>query len=142
MAGLTLRIDLSPVSAVGPGKIRLLELIDETGSISAAARAMEMSYRRAWLLVEELNDLFRAPVVTTKLGGRAGGGAALTRFGHSLVRRYRAMEDSARQALTPHLASLDAALKPERLTRREPAARRSSSSIPLRRVPPATGTRK
>jgi molybdate transport system regulatory protein len=142
MAGLTLRIDLTPASAVGPGKIRLLELIDETGSISAAARAMEMSYRRAWLLIEDLNGLFRAPVVTTKLGGKAGGGAALTTFGHDLVRRYRAMETSARQALTPHLASLDAALKPGRVTRREPGARRSSSSIPRRPARSEKGTRK
>jgi molybdate transport system regulatory protein len=142
MAGLTLRIDLSPASAVGPGKIRLLELIDETGSISAAARAMAMSYRRAWLLTEELNGLFRAPVVTTKLGGKAGGGAILTRFGHSLVRRYREMETSAQRILMPHLASLDAALKPGRLTHREPAARRSSSSIPPRRAPSTRGTRR
>jgi molybdate transport system regulatory protein len=111
MVGITLRIDLSPSSAVGPGKIRLLELIDETGSISAAGRAMNMSYRRAWLLTEELNDLFREPVITTKLGGKAGGGAELTSFGRSLVRRYRDMEAKAQAALAPHLAALDAAKK-------------------------------
>ena len=78
MVSVTIRIDLSSSSAVGPGKIRLLEHIRDTGSISAAGRAMEMSYRRAWLLVEELNNLFREPVATTKLGGRTGGGAELT----------------------------------------------------------------
>ena len=114
MVGLTLRIDLPRTGAVGPGKIRLLELIDATGSISAAGRAMEMSYRRAWLLVEELNNLFREPVATTKLGGRAGGGAALTPFGRSLVRHYREMEAEAETALARHLSAFDAALKPVR----------------------------
>lgn len=114
MVGLTLRIDLPQIGAVGPGKIRLLELIDETGSISAAGRAMEMSYRRAWLLVEELNNLFREPVATTKLGGKSGGGAALTPFGHSLVRHYREMEAEAEAAVARHIAALDAALKPGR----------------------------
>src|ERR1700733_1183912 len=70
MVRVTIRIDLSDEDAVGPGKIRLLELIRDTGSISAAGRAMEMSYRRAWLLVEELNGLFRKKVATTKLGGK------------------------------------------------------------------------
>jgi molybdate transport system regulatory protein len=114
MVGLTLRIDLSPADAVGPGKVRLLELIDETGSISAAGRAMEMSYRRAWLLVEELNRLFREPVATTKLGGRAGGGASLTPLGRRLVQHYRAMEAEAEAALARHLAAFDAAAKPAR----------------------------
>lgn len=114
MVGLTLRIDLSRTGAVGPGKVRLLELIDETGSISAAGRAMEMSYRRAWLLVEELNRLFREPVATTKLGGRAGGGAALTPLGRNLVRHYREMEAEAETALARHLTAFDAAAKPAR----------------------------
>ena len=118
MVGLTLRIDLPNTGAVGPGKIRLLELIDATGSISAAGRAMEMSYRRAWLLVEELNNLFREPVVATKLGGRAGGGAALTSFGRSLVRHYREMEAEAGTALARHLSAFEAALKPARRTAR------------------------
>jgi molybdate transport system regulatory protein len=117
MASVTIRIDLSDRSAVGPGKIRLLELIGETGSISAAGRAMTMSYRRAWLLVEELNHLFREPVAVTKLGGRAGGGAALTPFGLSLVRRYRDMESAAHAAVLRDLSALDAAAKPARRAR-------------------------
>src|SRR5262245_62503633 len=81
MAKLTVRVDLKPGAAVGPGKIRLLELIGESGSISAAGRSMGMSYRRAWTLVAGINRLFREPAVETQLGGTRGGGAALTRFG-------------------------------------------------------------
>jgi molybdate transport system regulatory protein len=109
MVKLSFRIDLTPTTAVGPGKIRLLELIDETGSISAAGRAMNMSYRRAWLLVDELNQLFKERVALTAQGGKAGGGAALTAFGRTLVRRYRDMESEAATALSKHLGALDAA---------------------------------
>jgi molybdate transport system regulatory protein len=120
MASLTLRIDLPRTGAIGPGKVRLLELIDETGSISAAGRAMAMSYRRAWLLVEELNHLFREPVATTKLGGRAGGGATLTPFGRLLVRHYRDIETEAAAAVSRHLTALDEAVKPSRARRTAP----------------------
>jgi molybdate transport system regulatory protein len=78
MAKLSIRVDLAPLGAVGPGKIRLLEFVDETGSISAAGRAMNMSYRRAWLLIDELNRLFKSPLVAARTGGEAGGGAELT----------------------------------------------------------------
>src|SRR5208282_816092 len=110
MVRLTIRVDFSPTSSVGPGKIRLLELVDETGSISAAGRAMTMSYRRAWLLVDELNRLFKNPLVATRLGGEAGGGAALTPFGKTVVRHYREMESEAHAALAPHLRAFQAAL--------------------------------
>src|SRR5260221_8407224 len=110
MARLTLRVDFGPHGAVGPGKIRLLELVRDTGSISAAGRAMDMSYRRAWLLIDALNKAFRQPVVKTKLGGKAGGGALLTRFGEELIRNYRDMELVAHAALRPHLAMLESAI--------------------------------
>jgi molybdate transport system regulatory protein len=110
MAKLTLRVDLTPRGAVGPGKIRLLELVEETGSISAAGRAMAMSYRRAWRLVDELNHLFAEPVVGTSIGGRSGGGAALTPFGRSLVVHYRQMEAAAGHASSAHLDALERAL--------------------------------
>jgi molybdate transport system regulatory protein len=109
MVKLSFRIDLSPTHAVGPGKIRLLELIEETGSISAAGRAMNMSYRRAWLLVDELNQLFKERVAVTAQGGKAGGGAALTAFGRSLTKRYRDMESEAHAAVSKHLSALRAA---------------------------------
>lgn len=120
---LRLRIDLTPTSAVGPGKIDLLEHIASTGSISAAGRTMGMSYRRAWLLADELNRLFKEPVVTTAHGGRTGGGARLTKFGSELVRRFRAMEAEAHSTLDRHLKSIAAARRtPARGTRRRRTA--------------------
>jgi molybdate transport system regulatory protein len=110
MARLSIRIHLASSGAIGPGKIRLLELLAETGSISAAGRAMDMSYRRAWLLIDALTHLFKARLVTTKLGGKAGGGAALTPSGRAVVRRYRALESDAHRAARAHLRALDAAL--------------------------------
>jgi molybdate transport system regulatory protein len=113
MARLTIRIDFPGGRRVGPGKIRLLELIDETGSISAAGRAMAMSYRRAWLLVENLNTSFREPVVDTRSGGRQGGGAHLTTFGRELVQRYRTMERDAVHAVGAQVDAITGALAPD-----------------------------
>jgi molybdate transport system regulatory protein len=110
MARLTIRIDLPPVGQLGPGKAKLLELIGETGSISAAGRALDMSYRRAWLLVDAMNHLFKEPVVATMLGGKAGGGARLTPFGQEVLQHYRRLEAKATQACKPQLAALEAAL--------------------------------
>jgi molybdate transport system regulatory protein len=95
---------------LGPGKVELLELIDRHGSISEAARAMDMSYRRAWLLVAELNQGFRQPVVAAQTGGKGGGRAGLTGFGHEIVKRYRAIERDARAAVAGHLDALSAEL--------------------------------
>jgi molybdate transport system regulatory protein len=111
MPKVIIRIALSSSSAIGPGKIRLLEHVDETGSISAAARAMDMSYRRAWLLIDELNSIFKQRVTVAEHGGRAGGGAKLTAFGRDLVRHYREMETDAHVALSTHLATLEAAMQ-------------------------------
>ena len=110
MTRLTLRIDFDEGRALGPGKMRLLELISETGSISAAGRAMGMSYRRAWLLVDALNKTFRMAVVETREGGVGGGGANLTAFGSELVASYRAMERDAVRAVRRKLAELENAL--------------------------------
>ncbi len=112
MSRVRLRIDFDGGRALGPGKVRLLELVAETGSISAAGRAMAMSYRRAWLLVSELNATFRQPVVETRGGGAGGGGARLTACGAELVRRFRAMEATAHAAVAQDLAALEAALAP------------------------------
>src|SRR6202165_2934775 len=100
MAGprLSIRIDLASGKRIGPGKIALLEAIRSTGSISAAARALGMSYRRAWLLVEEVNDALLEPAVTAESGGRRGGGAALTAVGERVVDLYRSIESHARSA--------------------------------------------
>lgn len=93
---------------LGPGKIRLLELIREHGSISEAARMMDMSYRRAWLLVADLNQSFREPVTTAQTGGKGGGHAQLTGFGQALIERYRAIEKAAAEAVKPELEALAA----------------------------------
>ena len=110
MSRLTLRLDLGPSVAVGPGKVRLLELIDRHGSISAGGRAMGMSYRRAWLLVDELNRSFAEALVSTQLGGANGGGARLTEFGRRVVEDYRAMEREAEAAVAKRLRRLERAL--------------------------------
>jgi molybdate transport system regulatory protein len=110
MPKLTLRIDFDEDRAIGPGKVRLLELIDKHGSISEAGRQMAMSYRRAWLLVDSLNRSFRAPVVASQAGGQHGGGASLTEFGHAVVQHYRAVESAAHTAAAAHIEALAAAL--------------------------------
>jgi len=112
MARLFLRIDFGDERAVGPGKIRLLELIREHGSISAAGRAMDMSYRRAWLLVDELNRSFREPVVATQLGGSGGGGTVLTPFGEHVVATFRTLEQEAGRVVAPRLDELEGLLAP------------------------------
>src|SRR5919204_6521077 len=101
--GLTLRVLGKRAAALGPGKAELVERIGETGSISAAARAMGMSYRRAWQLVRALNRDFREPVIETAIGGTRGGGARVTPFGSRLVGQYRAMEAKASAAIAADL---------------------------------------
>src|SRR4249920_3710252 len=86
------RVDFDASRSVGPGKIELLEHIRETGSLSQAGREIGMSYRRAWLLLDSLNASFKQPVVATSIGGKSGGGAALTAFGESLIDVYRSLE--------------------------------------------------
>lgn len=103
---LSIRIDLAGGGRIGPGKIALLEAIRSTGSISAAARSLEMSYRRAWLLVEEINATLLAPAVTAETGGRSGGGAALTAAGERVVDLYRAIEAQAHAAASREFRAL------------------------------------
>ncbi len=90
MTRLFIRIDFEPSgSALGPGMARLLELVGETGSIRAAAAAMGMSYRKAWLLIQDIQKTFNGTVVTAKVGGVAGGGTKLTPLGETLLQLYR-----------------------------------------------------
>ncbi len=107
-----LRILFGEAIALGPGKAQLLETIAATGSISAAARRMGMSYRRAWLLVDTMNRCFRAPLVETSHGGRGGGGARVTDLGHEVLQRYRHMERRAAQAVAEEMADLQRLLAP------------------------------
>lgn len=106
MARLSIRIDLGPDWRIGPGKVQLLEAIAEHGSISAAGRALGMSYRRAWLLVEDMNKGFGRPVIEAQIGGKAGGGARLSAFGTDVIAHYRAIERAAEKAAAPFLARL------------------------------------
>ena len=82
---------------LGAGKVRLLEMVAETGSISAAARAMDMSYRRAWLLIEETNEIFKTPVVETAAGGSGGGGAKITEHGRRVIALFKELQIEADQ---------------------------------------------
>jgi molybdate transport system regulatory protein len=122
---LRMHIHVGPEHSLGPGKIGLLEAIDAEGSISAAARAMDMAYRHAWELVDDLNRCFRAGVVVAGTGGAEGGGARLTPFGRKLVARFRAMEHAANGAIARDLASLERELAraPVRRARKASAKR-------------------
>ena len=104
--GLRLRVVLDRDIAIGPGKADLLDGIATTGSISAAARRMGMSYKRAWLLVETMNRCFRTPLVAAAKGGAAGGGARLTALGEEVLHAYRRMESAAAGAAGRDLARL------------------------------------
>jgi len=106
LPSLSVRIDLDSEGRIGPGKIQLLENIQSCGSISAAGRAMDMSYKRAWDLVDEINRICRHPAVERQTGGRNGGGAVLTPFGLSLVARYRKIERDAESAVRKELLAL------------------------------------
>ena len=117
MTRLTIRIDLGKTAAIGPGKAKLLEKIAECGSIRRAAAAMDMSYRRAWLLVHELERIMGAPVVAVATGGTKGGGAALTRLGASVLAHYRAIERRAHRSTATERAAL------ARLARRKTGTR-------------------
>ncbi|MCX8996349.1 winged helix-turn-helix domain-containing protein [Rhizobiaceae bacterium BDR2-2] len=110
VARTSLRIDFPNGFRLGPGKADLLELVERHGSISAAGAAMDMSYRRAWMLVDEINRMFREPSVVTRHGGKAGGGAELTPFGQELLARYRRMEQATRSTIESDLDCLASAL--------------------------------
>jgi molybdate transport system regulatory protein len=122
MSRVLLRLYLGSDRPLGPGKIKILESIRDGGSISGAARGMNMSYRSAWLLVDSMNAQFKKPVVNTTLGGQGGGSATLTDFGASVIRRYRAMERATRRAIAKDLSALERSLRPTRQrTRQKPA---------------------
>lgn len=108
---LFLRILFGDVAMLGPGKAQLLQGIAETGSISAAGRAMEMSYKRAWSLVEEMNAAFAEPLVASARGGAGGGGASLTPVGHRVLRLYQAVLAHAAAAGATEIAELRAMLR-------------------------------
>jgi molybdate transport system regulatory protein len=112
--GLTLRILGRRAPAMGPGRADLLEKIAESGSISAAARDMGMSYRRAWQLVESINKSFAEPLVVTETGGKRGGGARVTELGLEVIERFRAMEARASGAIATDITKFSRLLKPRK----------------------------
>ena len=101
-----MRVTQGDVIAVGPGKIALLEAVDKTGSITAAAKSLDMSYRRAWLLLDELNRSLRVAAVDSAKGGAAGGGSVLTREGRELIALYRRIEATAAAACRSDIRKL------------------------------------
>jgi molybdate transport system regulatory protein len=107
---LTIRFDFAADRRLGPGKVALLEAIAATGSISAAGRSHKMSYRRAWLLIDELNRLFREPLVRAQPGGPTGGGATLTSAGLAILATYREAERKMREVGAQEIAAIEAML--------------------------------
>ena len=106
-----LRVMYGTEIAIGPGKAELLEAIAATGSISASAKQLGMSYRRAWLLVDTMNRCFREPVVASATGGTGGGGAQVTAFGHRVLASFAAMRSRVDRALDPELTRFSKLLK-------------------------------
>jgi len=106
-SGLRFRVVLRPGFWLGPGKADLLQAIDETGSLGAAATLFDMSYKRGWSLVREMNGAFEGPLVTTEKGGKGGGGGArLTQLGRYVLDRYRRMETDADKAIAAGVGDL------------------------------------
>ena len=103
---LRMRVNVGEQIAVGPGKIQLLEALAEQGSITAAAKSLDMSYRRAWLLIDELNRSLAEPAVASATGGQRGGGSELTAAGRRLIDLYRGIEAQALKACAPDIRKL------------------------------------
>ncbi|WP_179405174.1 LysR family transcriptional regulator [Burkholderia guangdongensis] len=101
-----MRIRRGETVALGPGKVSLLEAVREHGSISAAARSLGMSYRRAWMLIDELNRSLKSPATVSEQGGVSGGGCTLTPVGDDIIRLYRAIEDRAAAACADQITAL------------------------------------
>ncbi len=114
MKRLTIRIDFGENCQLGPGKIRLLELVDTQGSITASAKMMDMTYRRAWLLIDDLNKMFEAPLVETRAGGRGGLNARLSILGRAVVQLYRSLEKEAHETSAVRLDELERHLRKDR----------------------------
>jgi len=120
MTEIKLRIDFDKERYIGHGRIQLLELIGEHGSIAQAAKAMDMSYKRAWYLMDEFNSMFADPLIERQHGGRGGGAAKLTPFGAELVRQYREMEAKSLSVFAKPLASME-----KHLARHQKAVRKA-----------------
>jgi molybdate transport system regulatory protein len=119
---LSIRLDLVSGDRIGPGKIALLEAIRDTGSISGGARKVGMSYRRAWLLVEDINAALQEPAVTGVTGGRQGGGAVVTPVGMRIIDIYRSIETSARKYVTGEFRAVEKIVRKDKRKAKSGAA--------------------
>jgi molybdate transport system regulatory protein len=106
-----MRIRQADAIVLGPGKIALLEAVKKHGSISAAARSLAMSYRRAWLLMDELNRSLESPATVSEHGGQSGGGSVLTPVGEEVIRLYRDIETQAHAACSAQIGALKKLVK-------------------------------
>ena len=129
LARLNIKVELGGGRALGPGKIQLLELIEQKGSIRAAAIAMTMSYRRAWLLLHEVEDMMGASVFAAECGGHKGGGTALTVVGRAIVMHYRSIETRAARAIEAELRAFSQMAKPSRRKSSAPAKSRTKRAV-------------
>jgi len=131
------RLDFGPDCAIGPGKIALLEAVGRLGSLSQAARDLDMSYRRAWLLLDALNHAFEQPVAELTIGGRGGGGAVVTPFGASLIDAYHSLDTDigrlAIRALAPFAKRVSAGSRASTVPRR-PLKKSDAPSAPATRT--------
>ncbi|HEY4341782.1 MAG TPA: hypothetical protein VGM97_17695 [Steroidobacteraceae bacterium] len=133
-----LRLDIGSDCSIGPGKIALLEQIERSGSLSKAARILKMSYRRAWLLLEDLNRTLGQPVTTASVGGAGGGGARITPFGRHVIATFREIENAASGAAAQKLDWLlqsgvtqtSAAVAPRRAVTRSLAKAKAATDDP------------
>ena len=123
------RVDFGPNCALGPGKIALLECIERTGSLAEAARTLRMSYRRAWLLLEDMNTSFQERVTHMSVGGRGGGGATLTPFGHDLIRAYRELQVHIQQCAETAFPAVAPAASTPRSQAKSGSRRRLSRTV-------------
>jgi molybdate transport system regulatory protein len=136
-AAVSVRLRFADDARLGPGKIALLEAVERSGSIAAAGRDMNMSYRRAWLLIDSLNRMFDEPVVHASPGGANGGGAELSGLGRSLVAAYRAMEAETEAAIERHFAPLRARMTQADASESETGSAAASRSSTGGRTHPA-----
>jgi molybdate transport system regulatory protein len=130
VARFRMRVTAGDTILVGPGKISLLEAIRDTRSITAAAKSMGMSYRRAWILVDELNRSLASAAVASAIGGERGGGSALTDVGHELVEVYRRIEATAARACAKDIARLLDLVAPRKASARSPGRKPSRARAP------------
>ena len=138
MTNLIVRIDLGPHGRLGPGKLLLLQNIDRHGSISAAGRAMNMSYRQAWSLVDQLNAAFKEPVVHSQTGGKSGGGAHLTDFGRLLLTHCSSIISNAQRSSGAHLEFVEAMLRPAEASSVAPQPKLKPAPVKVARRPKKT----